>query len=204
MPPPARFPNSLISSFLFRLFLWAVIQLAVLDVLLYAQGSRSFPQIKPAHLSLRVKNGESVIEEAIIKTKQNKPAYRLTIVSVSLDNESVQSIHVTLNGIGEASTRFDTKYEEDLLNSDRWGHGAEQGFTPNDFRPGKSNSNGRCRYTVFKLRRMKIKVVASEVVLNEFATDFIQARVTARVTRDPSTRSRPADVRFPIRACPRN
>jgi hypothetical protein len=164
----------------------------LVNISLYGQKSPSYPSIKPSKVFFSFDKGQSVIKERTIRTVRNEPAYRLSIVSVSIESGIAVAIHITLNGIGEPSTRFDTKYEEDLLNPDRWGHGAEQGFTPKDFNSGNKSRGRRSRHLVFKLRRMRIEVIAFDVVLNESSTGITQAKVVVSVKADSSTRSRPA------------
>ena len=183
-----------IAYFLVRSLFGLGLFLAGSSVFLYAQKNPAFPHIKPAQLSFWIKSHDFSSREVIIRALQNKPQYRLTIYSISLDNEVVASISPELNGIGEPSTRSDTKYEPNLLNPDRMGHGKIE-FSPKDFAPKNGNGRSRRRQMVFKLRKMKIDIIVTDVELNESSTGIVRAKIFVRVKLDPSRRSRPADVR---------
>ena len=150
-----------------------------------------FPQIKPKHLIFKIEGGEDFAKEVVIRTRSNAPAYRLTVFAISLNRKDFESIKPELNGIGNRSTRFDTKYEENLLNPDRWGHG-EIEFGPKDFE--KKN----IRYMVLRLRRMKITITVSDAILTEDfpgnITGIKSAKITVDVKPDPNCRSRPIEA----------
>jgi hypothetical protein len=156
-----------------------------------AQRKINFPSITPTHLAFVAKGRKTIAKEVIIRTRQKAPAYRLTVSAVCLDKKSFETIETDLNGIGAAATRFDTKYEDNLLNPDRLGHGAI-GFIAYEFREHPN------QYVVYRLRRMKITLTVSDVVLDEDKTGIISATITVEVRSDPTTQSRPVRYSDPV------
>jgi hypothetical protein len=163
---------------------------------LHAQKPTIFPQIKPVGLRFEIKGDKSTSEEIVIRTRKNKPAYSLMVYSISLNNVFAESISSEMFGIGEPSTRFDTKYEPNLLNPDRWGHGQIE-FSPNDFIADEKGVISSKRRMVFELRRMRIEITVSDVLLNESLTGFVKAKITVIVRPSRATRSRPPDIPRP-------
>jgi len=156
-----------------------------------AQKKPAFPSIRPAHLSFAVEGKRTIEKKLVIRTLQNRTAYRLTISAVYIGKQDFETIELDLNGIGSPATRFDTKYESNLLNPERRPdvHGMT-GLSWMDFKQHRNLS------MVFRLRRMKITLTVSDVVLN--ADDGIKtAKVVVDVEPDANTDSRPAGFSEP-------
>jgi len=168
-----------------------------LNTALPFHNGKAYPHVKKANLYFRVqiKNQAAISKEVIIKDIKGKPAYKLTVYTVSLDNKTANSIAVELNGIGDTSTKFDTKYEQDLLNPDKWGHGSGQRhFSPKELCQENRNNLNWGHRRIFILRRMRIEVIVSKIQLNEDFSGIISADVTVQITPNKSQRSRPKDV----------
>jgi hypothetical protein len=136
-------------------------------------------------------------EELIINDVNGRPVYRLSVYPVSLDNQVVSSIRVELNVLNVSSHRSDTKYEEDLLNPDRWGHGeGRRVFQPAQVCAANRADPSWGARRVFTLRRMRVEVSLADVELSEDLKGFKSASVDVQVKPSPSLRSRPVDIAY--------
>jgi hypothetical protein len=183
-----------IHYFFTALILWS--QLA--GVVLPVPNNKSYPRIVAANLVMKINRGEPTkSKEVIIKDISGKPAYRLAVYCLSLDKQTTNSIRVELNGIGSISTQSDTQYEADLLNPDRWGHGAGQRvFVPEELCLLNRNDPMWGARRVFTLRRMRIEVVISDIELNQSFNGITRAHLAVHISPSISVRSRPADVPY--------
>lgn len=157
--------------------------------------SAAYPHIRYASLTLEVQEGNSTVsKEIVLRDLHGKPIYRLSLYAVSLDHRTTRSIHVELTSIGSSNLSAETKYEPDLLNPDRFGHGAGQRvFSPDELCSANTNNPFWGARRVFELRRMKIEVVISDIELNQDSTGILHAHVDAHVSSGSSLRSRPKD-----------
>jgi hypothetical protein len=123
--------------------------------------------------------------------------YSLEIHAVSIKAGAITSIDVLLIGLGSMALPTDSKFEQNLLNPDRWGHGTGLGeFTPEDLcGPNKASLQWGAR-RVFLLRKMKIEVNVSHMAFTPEFDGFTRALIEARVSPGTSNRDRPADIRY--------
>jgi hypothetical protein len=180
--------------FLGLLALWGLLAGTVLP----DTKGRHYPHIKRAGLVMKVDRSQPIYsKEVIIRDVSGRPAYRLSVYVVSLDKQTASSIHVELNGIGSGATQSDAQYEADLLNPDRWGHGAGQRvFLPEQLCPANRKDSAWGARRAFTLRRMRIEVTISDIELNESFNGITRAHITVHVTPSTSTNSRSADVPY--------
>jgi hypothetical protein len=136
-------------------------------------------------------------KEVIIRDVEGRPAYRLSVYAVSLNHHDVASISVELSGIGAAVAEHEVKYEPDLLNPDRMGHGAGQRkFTAEQLCPANRDRPYWGAARVFALRRMKIEVRISDIEMREGFEGIRKARVRVNVMPSSISRGRPADIAY--------
>lgn len=186
--------------FLNVLAFWSLLVSTVLP----ASRSRHYPRITPADMVMIITTAQPTnSKEVIIKDVGGRPAYRLSVYSLSVNNRTISSIRVELNGIGSSATRSDTQYEDDLLNPDRWGHGAGQRvFLPEQLCPANRRDPAWGARRIFTLRRMRIEVIVSDIELNANMNGIMRAKVTIHVRPGSSMRSRPIDIAYrELRSC---
>jgi hypothetical protein len=181
-----------------------------------AIASKSYPRIKGTGIIIELKSTSPEIEqELIIKDKDGKPAYTLTILGVSSDGRTTDSIQLSLSTAGRYTPDADERYEPNLLNSDRWGHGLGPWvFLPEELCPANIKDLVRGGRREFRFRRMHI---VAEVVRAGLSTDFCSVAecgkqiggiksILLRITVKPShsLRGRPRGVSYKdVRSCTR-
>ena len=174
-----------------KYILGLIIALVSSNVVSRAATNPLFPRVKPTRFEMNINGTSDASKQVVIKTVDGKPAYELTVYAITLDNETARSIDVELNGIGGTATRFDTKYEDNLLNPDRWGHGVGEAFSPKELCSAKAENNQEVKQRVLILRKMRIEISVSELEMNKDCTGIIKAKVVVSVRSSSSNRSRP-------------
>ncbi len=165
-----------------------------------ATSVRTYPTIQESSFELRLDVANSSIsnsKEIVIRDRKGAPAYRFGVYTSRLGSQTITKIDFELEGMGSSATRWDSKYEPNLLNPDRWGHGEGRWeVSPVWLCDANKNDREWGARRVFILRRMRIEVRISDV---EFGPQFLgitRARIEVRITPSGSTRSRPADIPY--------
>src|SRR6266496_3781467 len=105
-------------------FLMLVVLGFVTSTALCHPKRRLFPAVKRTSVALRVDAAKPRNFKVIdIRDVNGKPVYSFGISSDGIGNGAISSIQVELLGIGSMAMSPNSKYEPDLLNPDRWGHG---------------------------------------------------------------------------------
>lgn len=144
----------------------------------------------------------------IIRDVRGRPAYELSIIALSLDGRTTESVHLQLSTTGQYSPDPDEEYEPNLLNPDRWGHGEGAWvINPEGLCPANYAHPVLGARRAFTLRRMRITVLAADYELSpnfcpraecgEQIGGLSKMRLTVTVEPDTSRRGRPPAVPSP-------
>lgn len=127
----------------------------------------------------------------VIRDTQGRPAYELSLVAVSLDNRTTNSIHIMLSTVGRYAPDAEEKYESNLLNPDYWGHG-DISIRPEELCAANRNNSLFEARREYVLRRMKIVAQISDIELDD--EGIVKMQMTVTVKPNASQRSRPKDI----------
>ena len=154
--------------------------------------AKSFPQIRRTSVSISTNSATPEASETIIiRDIQGNPAYKLSLVTVSLNSRTTESINISLSTTGRYSPDAEEKYEPNLLNPDFWGHG-DISFRPKELCLANRNDQLFGARREYILRRMRIVATVSDIELNE--EGIVKMRMTVTVEPSASKRSRPKNI----------
>ena len=124
-----------------------------------------------------------------IYSPKKKKIYELSITSISLDQKSVHLVQAFLKAVDNSD---EDKYEPNILNPDRWGHGEGSWiFRPQQFNPNNNTSKNFGTSRIFKMRQMRIIISIANLNFNEDYSGIKSMTIKINIKPDLSKNSRP-------------